>query len=437
MSDTTLAELKKAFEDTRNVFEEHKKTVDAQIAAVKAGKSSSDFDEKLERMNEAFTKAERVQRGWEKQQEALAAKRAAEELEWKQTQQDTERKLEARLNRAVLGLGSDGVIESKGQKLLEKKAYEQFLRVGLDRLSGDERKVLTVANDVAGGYLAPPTYILEIIKDLVLFSPFRDLVTVKQSSTGELQQPKRTRTAAATRVAETGTRSETQNVQWGLMKIPAPDMYAEARISMQNLEDSAFDLEAELRQEFSEQFGVTEGAEIVNGNGVGQCLGILSANAAGAAVPIAYTASGGSATIAGASGTQADGLIDMFHALKSPYAQNARWGLNRNSLGQVRKLKDTVGQLLWQPGLAVGVPATILGSPYTECPDMPDQAANAFPIAFGDWKRAYIIHDRIEMAIMRDPFTLQSSGQVKFTARRRVGGQVVLGAALRLLKCST
>jgi HK97 family phage major capsid protein len=271
-------------------------------------------------------------------------------------------------------------------------------------------------------------------------------VTVRQTSASEVQQPKRTATAAATRVGETTTRAETTNPAWGLLKIGAPEMYAEARVSFADLEDAAFNLEQLLTDEFSEQFGVKEGSEIISGTGINSCLGFLDANAAGPGVPIAYTASGQASTIAGAaagSAGQADPLLDLFHAVKTAYAIRGVWCLNRKSLGAVRKLKDTTGQYLWQPGvgqsgaIGQGIGPTILGAPYCECPDMPDEGANAFPIAFGDWKRAYMLVDRISMSVVRDPYTVASSGQVKFTARRRVGGQVILGEAIRLLKCAT
>jgi HK97 family phage major capsid protein len=111
--------------------------------------------------------------------------------------------------------------------------------------------------------------------------------------------------------------------------------------------------------------------------------------------------------------------------------------LNRFTLGAVRKLKDANDSYIWQPGLSAGVANTILGAPYVEVPDMPDVAAAAFPIAFGDWRRAYVIVDRIAMSVLRDPFTRGSQGQVKFLARRRVGGQVVLAEAVRKLKVGT
>lgn len=102
----------------------------------------------------------------------------------------------------------------------------------------------------------------------------------------------------------------------------------------------------------------------------------------------------------------------------------------------MRKLKDAQGSYIWQPGLADGTPNTILGQPYVEVPDMPDVAADTYPIIFGDLRRGYTIVDRISLSILRDPFTQATNGNIRFIARRRVGGQVVLAEALRKLKVS-
>lgn len=430
------SEVTQALEALKGGFEEFKKINDQRLEALAKGKSGADFDEKLSRIDEVLTKQQRVHTAWMREQEELSAKRAGEEAAWKEARLIEEKKFEARVNRAVLGLpGSTDEEVLRGRGALERKAYDRFLRKGMEALNENERKVLTIANDTTGGYLAPGTYQAEIIKAIVESSPFRSLVTVKNIGTSEYAQPRRTQTAAATRVSEIATRSETQNPAWGLLKIGAPEMYAEARISMANLEDSAFNLEAELTQDFAEQFGVTEGAEIANGDGVGKILGFLQANAAGPGVPISSVNSGTAATIADADGG-ANGLMDVFYGIKTGYSANGRWALNRNTLGQVRKMKDLSDSYIWQPGLTAAAPPTILGAPYIECPDMPNQGAGTYPIAFGDWKRAFILVDRIDMSISRDPFTVANVGQVKFSARRRVGGQVVLGEALKLLKCS-
>jgi HK97 family phage major capsid protein len=320
----------------------------------------------------------------------------------------------------------------------EVKAYFDYLRhgtrdepnPGANALSREEMKALTVGTDPTAGYLAPVEYAREIIKGEIEFSPLRTIARVRPTSRRALQIPKRTGTFGAVWTAESGTRSETTGLSYGLEEFPTHEMYALVDVSEQMMEDSEFNLEEELQLEFSEQFAVTEGAALVNGDGAGKPEGLLQH------ADVAETVSGSAGSIADASG-QADGLIDLYHGLKTAYAVNGTWLLNRATLSEVRKLKDGQNNYIWQPGLASGVPNTILGQPYVEVPDMPDVAANAFPIAFGDMRRGYVIVDRINLSVLRDPFTQATSGNVRFIARRRVGGQVVLAEAIRKLKVST
>ena len=111
---------------------------------------------------------------------------------------------------------------------------------------------------------------------------------------------------------------------------------------------------------------------------------------------------------------------------------SAVWMMNRSTIGQIRRLKDGDGEYLWAPGLAGGVPNTINGAPYVEAADMPDVGASAKPVAFGDFRRGYVIVDRIAMEMLRDPYTQATSGAVRMIFRRRVGGQVVLPEAIVL-----
>jgi len=356
--------------------------------------------------------------------------------------------IEAKLNRRDFGTGS-GASDREQQALERKEAFVAYCRFGNPNSDRDaerieqkwarvreekglklEAKALSVSDDTAGGYLAPTDYVKEIIKAVVLISPSRDLVKVRQTSSKSVSLPKRTGAAAAVWVAENATRSESTNPTYGLLECPVHEITAEVYVTFADLEDSAFDLEAELSAEFAEQFAKSEGAAVINGNGVGKPFGI---NDAGQAVPT--TASGGTTTIQDASG-QANGIIKCFHAVKSDYAKNGRWGLNRTTLGSVRSLQDSQKRYLWEPSPAVGMPSMILGAPYTELPDMDNEGANKFPMAFGDWKRAYTLVDRLSISVLRDPYTKAGSGQVKFLARRRVGGQVVLAEALNLLKCA-
>ena len=343
--------------------------------------------------------------------------------------------IEVALKRATRGTGSEG--EDRAQSP-EVRAYFEYLRFGTRdepnpatrALSREEMKALTVGTDPAAGYLAPADYARDIIKAEVEFSPLREVARTRETGHTSLQIPKRSGTFGAVWVAEQAARSETEGLTYGLEEIPTHEMYALVDVSQQMLEDSAFDLEQELQGEFAEQFAVTEGAAFVKGNGAGRPEGFLTAAGVGT------TPSGSAATIADADG-QANGLISLWHSIKTAYAIRGVWLLNRNTLAAVRKLKDADKNYVWQPGLAQGQPNTILGAPYVEVPDMPDEGAGATPVAFGDFRRGYTIVDRIALSVLRDPFTQATAGNIRFIARRRVGGQLVLPEAIGLLKCAT
>jgi HK97 family phage major capsid protein len=262
-------------------------------------------------------------------------------------------------------------------------------------------------------------------------SPVRTIARATTIGVASLKLPKRTGVFAARRVGESDPRTETPGYQTGMAEINAPEMYAEVLISEQMIEDSMFDIEAEMNKEFVEQFAVKEGAEFVVGTGSdNQAEGFMTSPQ----VTQVFN-SGSAASIADAAG-QADGLINTYYGLKTAYAKNAVWTMNRQTIGAVRKLKDSTNRYIWQPGIANAAPSTILDATYVELPDMPAIAANAFPIAFGDFQRGYRIVDRVLISVLRDPFTQAGNGQIKFLARKRVGGAVVQGEALAKLKCS-
>lgn len=289
-----------------------------------------------------------------------------------------------------------------------------------------ERKALIVSNDTAGGYLAPPEYVLEIIQDVVQVSPIRSISRQRSTTRHAVQIPRRTSTAAASWVGETGSRPETTNPAFGMQEIRTHELYAMTKISWQELEDSAFDLEAFLRNEFSVQFAYSEGGAFVTGNAVAKPEGFLTNT------DVVVINSGNATNIT------ADSLIALLYELKEEYLTTARFVLNRSTLKTVRQMKDAQGQYLWAPGIRTdGRPAEILGQAYTVAPDMPSIGAGNVPVAFGAFERGYIVVDRLVMEMMTDPYTSKSTGMVEFSARKRVGGQVIQAEAIKALKCST
>lgn len=399
-------EVKQAVDGLTSAFEEFKRANEERLRQIES-KGSADplTEQKLAKLNERIDQYEPLnQRVTAVAAEAKAARESAEQAELK------------------AGRWHGGGEAGAGGKA-ERKAFDAWLRRGKEGMDAIEVKVLKVSDDTSAGYLAPPEYVREIIKGEVEFSPLRTAVRVRQTTARSVQVPKRTGTFAARWVAEIQTRAETPGLTYGLEELPTHELTAEVYVSTQELEDSAFDLEAELRQEFAEQFGVAEGAALVAGNGVGKPEGILFNPQVATVASTAATA------------VTTDAFVDLFYGIKTAYARNGSFVLNRHTLGGVRKLKTTDGAYVWQPGIAEGVPNTIMGASYTEVPDMPNEGAGARPVAFGDWRRGYMLVDRIAMTTLRDPFTRASVGQVKFVARKRVGGQVVLPEAIRVMVC--
>jgi len=428
-----MSNEKTAIEQVMGAFEEFKRTNDAELAEIKK-KGSADplVTEKLAKIEKDLVKFEEINQ-----------KLTAAELESKKEKEHVD-ELELKLNR--LSLSGAGDAESKAAEY--KSRVNTWARAaigaatgGVHNLSADQQKALkdveaeykamSVGNDTTGGYLAPAEYVREIIKGVTEISPIRSLVRVRTTASKSIMIPKRTGQFAAQWVAEQGTRSETDGLRYGMLEIPTHELYALVDISEQNLEDSAFDMEGEIRFEAAEQFSLAEGTAGVVGNGVGKPQGFLDADAG-----LSENVSGTAATIADVDG-QANGLLTLKHALKTAYTRNATWALNRTTLGSVRKLKDAQKNYIWMPGIAQGKPNTIDGDPYVEVPDMPSEGANAYPIAYGDFARAYTLVDRIQMSMLRDPYTQATGGNIRFLFRRRLGGQVVLAEAVRKLKCST
>jgi HK97 family phage major capsid protein len=303
---------------------------------------------------------------------------------------------------------------------LETRAFLGFVRRGSESLQADEVRALRVSTEEAGGYLAPEQFVAEIIRNLVEVSPIRQAARVGQATAGTVVIPKRTGRMTAQWVGETEDRPATEPA-YGQARIEMQEAACYVDVSNWLLEDAAVDLAAELSFDFAEEFGRLEGQAFVNGTGVKQPLGIMGD-------PSVPAVANGHAT-----NLNPDSLIRLMYDLPAYYRNRGAWLLNSTSIAGVRLFKDASGKYLWQESLAEGQPPTLLGRPVVEAVDMPDIEAAAAPIAYGDFSTAYRIYDRVNLAVLRDPYTMATKGLVRFHARRRVGAAVVQPEAIRKL----
>jgi HK97 family phage major capsid protein len=302
---------------------------------------------------------------------------------------------------------------------------------------GNERELKSIVGTVAadGGYAVPREIDALIASELKEISPIRSLAQVVQVGTAGYRKLIAIGGTASGWVAETAGRPETDTPEFAEIAPPSGELYANPAASQRMLDDAAFDLESWLASEIAMEFARAEGAAFVNGTGTNQPKGFLGApksldgDGARAFGTLQYVASGDAAGFDEEPDVK---LIDLIHTLKAGHRQGASWVMNSSTLAEVRKLKTSDGAFLWQPGLVEGQPDRLLGYPVVEAEDMPDIAADAFPVAFGNFKAGYLIAERTATTILRDPFT--NKPFVHFYATKRVGGQVLDSAAIKLLK---
>jgi predicted phage gp36 major capsid-like protein len=269
---------------------------------------------------------------------------------------------------------------------------------------GAEAEVKSVTGSVPGdgGYAVPREIDAAIARELTEISPIRRIAQVVQTGSAGYRKLVTTGGTGSGWVSETAGRPETDTPTF---------------------------------EEIAMEFARAEGAAFVNGNGTDKPQGFLTAptsTAADGARPFGTLQYVGTADAVGLGAEIELVLIDLVHSLKAGYRQGASWVMNSATLAEIRKLKTDDGAFLWQASMAEGQPDRLLGYPVVEAEDMPDVAGNAFPIAFGNFKAGYLIAERRATTILRDPFTHKPF--VHFYATRRVGGQVLDGAAIKLLK---
>jgi HK97 family phage major capsid protein len=322
-----------------------------------------------------------------------------------------------------------------GAKSHEAKAFvESYLRKGAE--GGVELKSFIGTSDGAGGYAVPREIDAVIDAALKAISTIRRIANVVKVGSAGYRKLVTTGGTPSGWVAEGAARDETATPTFHEIVPSAGELYANPAASQAMLDDANFDVEAWLANEIASEFARAEGQAFVAGNGTNRPKGFLTytttneADAVRAFGSLQYVASGAAGAFA-ASNPQ-DRLIDLVQSLRAPYRQGASFVMNATTLSSIRKYKTSDGAFLWQPGLVSGQPDTLLGYPVIESEDMPDVAANSLSIAFGNFQAGYLIAERTETQILRDPFTHKPF--VHFYATKRVGGGVSNSEAIKLMK---
>lgn len=378
-----VASLQKAFADFKT---EHQK----QLDDVKAGLPASDHTEKLAKFDN----------------EISALQKAVDD---------------ANLKIASAQMGAIGGVKDKEYT----EAFQAHMK------KGEIQAALNKGADDEGGYLTPTEWDRSITDKLVLVSPIRQIAQVQSTSKNAFSKLFNVGGTGSGWVGDAAARPETNTAEFAPLTFATGEIYANPAATQQILDDAEINLESWLSSEVQTQFAKQEGLAFVSGDGTNKPDGILTyitggANAAKHPFGAITTVNSGAAA-----DLTSDGIINLIYDLPSAFTGNARFIMNRKTMGLARKLKDGQGNYLWQPSFVAGQPSTLAGFAVTEVPDMPDVAAGAKAVMFGDFRQGYLIVDRIGVRVLRDPYTKKP--YVLFYTTKRVGGGVQNPECLRAL----
>ncbi len=309
-----------------------------------------------------------------------------------------------------------------------KNAFCSYVRKGHENgLSDFERKSLSSISDNEGGYLITRGMTDHIVSNIAESSPMRSLASITTISGDALEVIEDFDQAYSGWTLETESRDETKAPQVGKKVIPVHEIYAQPKATQKLLDDASIDVEQWLSGKLVDSFTRLENSAFISGDGVGKPKGILSYEDGLTSDKVEQIVTQKAGTL------DAESIMQLFFALKENFAVKGKFLMNRSAVQAIRMLKDTTsGRYLWQPGLKEAAPDTLLGCEIVQAADMPGVASGNVAMAFGDFQSAYQIVDRQGIRILRDPFT--DKPFVKFYATKRVGGAVVNGNALKLLK---
>ena len=335
-----------------------------------------------------------------------------------------ERELNTPVNTPITQKPDTAKVDTKTGRASDtyKKAFWAQSRTKGGMLTAEIRNALQEGVDSEGGYLVPDEFEQTLVQSLSAENVVRSLAHVITTASGSHKIPIVATKGTAAWVDEEGTIPEGDDA-FGQQLIGAHKVATMIKVSEELLNDSAFDLEDYFRTEFARRIGNKEEEAFLTGDGSGKPTGIFNATGGGQL----------GVTAASATAITADELIDLFYSLNSAYRKNAVWLLNDSTMKNIRKLKDSNGQYLWQPALHDGGFDTLLGKRIYTSPYAPELAAGQKTVAFGDFNY-YWIGDRLGITFKRLNERFAETGQIGFIASKRLDGKLILPEAIKVLQ---
>jgi len=306
-----------------------------------------------------------------------------------------------------------------------RSAFWRYISVpALAELDVEEQRSLNKGTTTAGGFAVPTAFQNELITISRFTGSMAQLAREMVTDSGEtIQLPGIGAHGTASWLAEQATYSPSDET-FTQLSLSAFKATAKIIVSEELLQDSAFDLQAYLAEEFGQRLGVLENTAFIKGDGSGKPTGVVAAAGTSSNLVSDATAATGNST-----SFNYTALVTGIFTLGKQYRDNASWIVADGTARGFYLMLDGQSRPLWSVNVAVDGPDTFLGYPIYSDPDMPTNAAGNVSAVFGDWKRAYRVRRVQGVGIQRQSELHSDQGQVGFRAFERVDGKVVLSAA--------
>ena len=278
-----------------------------------------------------------------------------------------------------------------------------------------EHRALQEGTNSEGGYLVPDQWASELQQARQEANIMRQIARVITTESGTFNLPTVSSEGSAAWTQEENAFTESDS-SFGNVTFSAYKAGTIMKITEELLQDNSFNLTSYITQEFGRRIGTLEEAAFVDGNGSNKPTGVVNGSTAGV-------------TAASATAITAAELIDLFHSLAPQYRPFASWLMKDDTIKLVRKLVDSNGQYIWQPGLQASQPDTLLGRPVYASSSMPGPTTGNKSVLFGDMSY-YWIADRAGFSMQRLDELYAANGFVGFRASARTDGKLTLATAV-------
>lgn len=331
----------------------------------------------------------------------------------------------------------------------QKKDLDGFMAYLRDGNKELARKAVTVGTTTAGGFAVPEIIDQSIEREMKTGTPWLGLCKVVNAPNIEYRHLVSDRSVTSGTSSETGSRSETATMSFREVQPTYGELYALPKVSNWALQDVFFDLNQFLATEVGDEFAAQVDSQVVSGFGTNEMTGFTTSTPEsnsddGSPIRTAgvfqYVPAGSSSEIPHAPSASPmtygpDVLINVMKALRAPYRANAVWVMNSNTLATIMQWRDVDGRSYVNYDMSTGAPNQLLGRPLYLSESMADVGSNAFPIAFGDFGRGYLVTRYGEMSVITDPYTTKGHTFIYFA--QRYGGKILNDQAVKLLKIAT